>query len=115
MTMLRTRTTAAAVLSTLALGACVIAPAGYYADDGYGGTIAVADVAPPAPYYEARPVVPYAGAIWISGYWGWRGGRHHWVPGYWERPRPGYTWRPHGWHRHDGRWALRGGGWARGR
>lgn len=112
--MLRTRTTAAAVLSMLALSACVIAPAGYYADDYDGGAVAVADVAPPAPYYETRPVVPYAGAIWISGYWGWRGGRHHWMPGYWERPRHGYTWRPHAWHRHGGRWALRGGGWSRG-
>ena len=65
--MVRSRTIAAAVLSMLALGACVIAPAGYYADDYYGSTIAMADVPPPAPYYETRPVVPYAGAVWISG------------------------------------------------
>jgi WXXGXW repeat (2 copies) len=78
-----------------------------YADD------AVVDVAPPAPYVEVRPVLPYAGAVWIGGYWGWRGGRHAWVPGYYERPRPGYAWRGHGWVNDGGRWHLRGGGWYR--
>jgi len=108
------RTLAAAVMSIGALGACVVAPAGYYAD-GYGGTIATTDVPPPAPYYEVRPALPYLGAVWIAGYWGWQAGRHQWVPGRWDRPRHGHSWQPHAWHRHDGRWALRGGGWVRGR
>lgn len=105
------------VLSALALAglsACVVAP--YYPYQTYGGAgeaVAVADVPPPAPYGEVVPAVPYAGAVWIGGYWGWRSGRHHWVPGYWDRPRHGYYWRPHRWEPIGGRWHLWGGGWSR--
>ena len=56
---------------------------------------------------------PYAGAVWIGGYWGWRGGRHEWVGGRWEAGRPGYGWQPHRWVQHDNRWHLEGGGWVR--
>lgn len=73
----------------------------------------VVDVAPPAPYVEVVPAIPFAGAIWIGGYWGWSGGRHHWVPGRWEGPRSGYGWRPHAWVQQGGHWHLRGGGWVR--
>jgi hypothetical protein len=112
MTMVRSRTLVAALLSSFALGACVVAPVGYY-DDGYGDPLAVADGPPPAPYYEVRPALPYVGAVWISGYWGWHSGRHHWVPGRWDQGRQGHVWRPHHWQPHNGRWALRGGGWGR--
>lgn len=71
------------------------------------------DAAPPPPYAEVVPVLPYAGAVWIGGYWGWNGGRHNWVPGYWERPRAGYRYEPHRWEPYQGRWHLRIGGWAR--
>jgi hypothetical protein len=101
------------VLAPLVLSACVVAPLGYY-DDGYGGAVTTADVAPPAPYYEVQPALPYAGALWISGYWGWYGGRHHWVPGRWDRGRPGYAWHPYQWRPQGNRWAL-SGGWMRGR
>jgi len=96
-----------------ALSACVVAPARPY---GYGyapGGVIVADVAPPPPYVEVVQVVPYAGAVWINGYWGWRSGRHEWVGGRWEQPRPGYAWAPHRWVPHDGRWHLEGGAWFR--
>ena len=73
---------------------------------------AVVDVAPPAPYFEVVPVAPVAGAIWIDGYWGWRGGRHAWVGGRWEQARPGYGWRRHAWVQQGGRWHLHGGGWV---
>jgi hypothetical protein len=73
----------------------------------------VVDVAPPAPYVEVVPAVPFVDAIWIGGYWGWYGGRHQWVPGRWEHPRPGYTWRAHAWVNQGGRWHLHGGGWVR--
>jgi hypothetical protein len=79
----------------------------------YDGDEVVVDVAPPAPYVEVVPAIPYAGAVWIGGYWGWRGGRHAWVPGRWERPRAGYVWRPHVWVSQRGHWHLRGGGWVR--
>jgi hypothetical protein len=48
-----------AALSVCALSACVIAPyppqAGYYPEPGG----VVSDVAPPAPYAEVMPVVPF--------------------------------------------------------
>ena len=73
----------------------------------------VVDIAPPAPYVEVVPAIPFPGAVWIGGYWGWSSGRHHWVPGRWDRPRPGYAWRPYGWAPQGGRWHLHGGGWVR--
>ena len=104
---------AAAALSALALSACVVAPyprqGGYYPDAGG----LVVDVAPPAPYVEVVPVLPYSGGVWIGGYWGWSGGRHNWVPGRWDRPRPGYAWSPHRWEQRGNRWHLHEGGWVR--
>lgn len=97
--------------SAASLSACIVVPAhrgGYYADPDV-----VVDVAPPPPYAEVVPAMPYAGAVWIGGYWGWSSGRHRWVPGYYERPRPGYRYEPHRWESRGGRWHLRGGGWAR--
>lgn len=95
------------------LSGCVVAPYyPYYSSTGEGA-VAVADVAPPAAYAEVPPPIPYAGAVWIGGYWGWRAHRHHWVSGYWDRPRPGYYWRPHRWQPVMGRWHLAAGGWAR--
>jgi WXXGXW repeat (2 copies) len=105
------RAAAAALLASAALGGCVVAPLGY---DGYGQPIAYADVPPPAPYYEVQPALPFVGAVWLSGYWGWGGGRHVWVPGRWDHPRAGYNWQPHRWVPHGNRWAL-SGGWVRGR
>lgn len=106
----------AALLAATTLTACVVAPAPVVSDPyGYpvGGT-AYAPVAPPAPYYEVQPALPYPGAIWINGYWNWSGNRHHWVPGRYERPRPGYRWHPHRWERAPrGGWYLQGGGWVR--
>jgi hypothetical protein len=74
---------------------------------------AYVDVAPPAPYAEVVPAVPFAGAVWIGGYWGWEGGRHRWFPGRWEHPRVGYRWRPHAWVHEGGHWREHGGGWER--
>lgn len=71
----------------------------------------IVDVAPPPPYAEVVPVMPFAGAVWIGGYWGWSGGRHVWIGGRWEHPRPGYYWAPHRWVATGGRWHLVGGGW----
>ena len=95
-------------LSALALSACVVAPypryaaqayPAYPANPTYDEEIAVANVAPPPPYAEVIPVIPFAGAIWLGGYWGWSGGRHVWVGGRWDHPRPGYGWAPHRWPR----------------
>lgn len=87
------------------LSACVVAPVA----DGY-----YASVAPPVAQFEAVPALPYAGAIWINGFWDWHSGRHVWRPGHYERGRPGYVYRQPAWtHAPDGRWRLDRGGWHR--
>ena len=126
------------VLSATVLSACVVAPypraAGYAGPAPYPGAYAgayatgpaggysgaapfesgvVVDIPPPAPYAEVVPAIPFAGALWIGGYWGWHGGRHQWSPGRWEQPRPGYAWRPYAWAQQGGRWQLHAGGWVR--
>ncbi len=113
--MKRLLNTLALAVTALALSACVVAPYPRYgaAYPAYDAEIAVANVPPPTPYAEVVPVVPFAGAIWLGGYWGWSGGRHQWVPGRWDRPRPGYGWAPHRWEPRGGQWHLHGGGWVR--
>ncbi|MFG6488572.1 hypothetical protein ACG04R_17930 [Roseateles sp. BYS78W] len=99
-----------ALAASALLSACIVVPA----HPAYAtGPVVVVDTPPPAPYAEVVPAMPYPGAVWISGYWGWSGGHHHWVPGYYERPRPGYRWEPHHWENQGGRWHLRVGGWIR--
>jgi len=112
----RHATFAASAVAALLLSACVVAP--YPArtavyEEGPSGPVAVAEVAPPPAYVEPMPVAPFAGAIWIGGYWNWVGGRHVWVPGRWDHPRPGYRWEPHRWENRGGRWELHGGRWRR--
>ena len=100
------------LLTAALLGGCVVVPA----HRGYGYAQAsgvVVDVAPPAPYVEVQPALPYPGAVWISGYWGWSSGRYSWVPGYYDRPRAGYRYEPHRWEQESGRWRERQGGWRR--
>ena len=96
-----------------ALSACVVAPVGRPYGYAPGAEVVIADIAPPAPYVEVVPAAPYAGAVWIYGYWGWRSGRHTWVGGRYEQARPGYFWQPHRWVARDGRWHLEGGAWMR--
>ena len=107
---------AASAIAALLLSACVVAPypaqQAVYAP-GPAGPYAVTEVAPPPPYVEPVPVVPFAGAVWIGGYWNWVGGRHVWVAGHYEHPRPGYHWEGHRWENHAGRWELHGGQWRR--
>ena len=127
------RTAPAALVAALAftaLSGCVVAPyspyrGGYaapaqapypapypaqsYGEPAYGEPIAVADLPPPSPYQEVMPAMPFIGAIWLSGYWGWHGNRHEWVGGRWEHGREGYAWSPHRWVPVQGRWHLMGG------
>jgi hypothetical protein len=94
------------------LGGCAVYPApGPY----YGGNPAViAPYGPPPVVAETYGVAPYPGAIWISGYYSWSGGRHVWTPGRWEQPRAGYHWVPRTWEQHGHEWHQRGGHWERG-
>ena len=75
----------AGALMSVALCACVVAPA-----PGYHGVVAYE--APPPVQYEAVGVAPAPGYFWIGGAWFWEGGRYAWHPGRWERERPGYRW-----------------------
>jgi hypothetical protein len=97
--------------------ACVVAPyRPAYRSEAYvspDGPVVVAGVAPPAPYEEVLPPMPYAGAIWIGGYWGWNAGRHVWIGGRWDHARPGFRWEPHRWERVGGKWHLHEGGWRK--
>jgi hypothetical protein len=102
------RLAVASVLLSAALSGCIVAPA-----PGYYGDVAVTDVAPPPPQYEAVGVAPAPGYIWIGGAWFWEGGRHVWHSGRWEAGRPGYRWVPHTWRRDGNRWHMQGGRWER--
>lgn len=114
---LRAIGTSGGIVAALLLSACVVVPArhaGYpAADGGYptaGGVYA--DAPPPAPRYEVVPAIPFVGAVWIAGYWGWHAGRHHWVPGRWVRPHHhGHIWVPHRWTHTPRGWHLHGGHW----
>ena len=60
---------------------------------------------PVEPVYE-RPAVPYDGAVWVEGNWGWRGGNYAYTRGHWARPRTGRVWVGGNWeHGNQGyRW-----------
>ena len=100
----------------LLLGGCVVAPYGGY---GYGRDPYAAEegpvvgVAPPPSRYEAVPVAPGPGYVWIGGYWGWNLGRHVWIGGRWAMPPAGHAWVPGAWGRHGDGWRYRGGYWGR--
>jgi hypothetical protein len=96
------------LVMTMALPACVVVPdQGHYA----GGVVMVA---PPAPRVEVAGPAPYAGYVWVGGYWNWVGGRHVWVAGRWAPGRHGYHWVDHAWVRAGDGWRMRPGHWERG-
>ena len=47
---------------------------------------------------------PWPNAVWVKGYWSWRGARYFWLDGCWKKPRRGYVWV-------QGHWANRPRGW----
>lgn len=106
----RIRHAAIAVALPLALGACVVAPPGYYRHGYYGAGIVIA---PPAPQVEYYGQAPYPGDVWIGGYWQWTGGGYRWQRGYWSAPRAGYRWEPRRWVHGDDGWRIEGGRWER--
>ena len=118
-----------AMLSTAALSACIVSPYPYRQPAYYPQAQAqyqarpeyqqpyqssvVVDVAPPAPYVEVVPPMPFLGALWIAGFWGWDGGHHRWNAGHYEHSREGYSYRPHAWVQQGGQWHMHPGGWER--
>ncbi len=69
--------------------------------------------APPAALQERQPPAPYAGAVWIPGYWHWSGHRYVWVVGTWSAPRSGYAWVPSQWQATHHGWKWVPGHWRR--
>jgi len=71
--------------------------------------------APPPMLVEAPPPMPYAGAVWVGGYWVWQG-NWVWAHGQWMGPpQPDYVWvHPYYEHRGDevifidGHWSAPG-------
>ena len=48
--------------------------------------------APPPMLVEPPPPMPFGGAVWVGGYWGWQG-TWVWAAGRWAPPpQPGYGW-----------------------
>ena len=105
MTLISARVAVAGVVLSVALSACVVAPA-----PGYG---VVTYAAPPPVQYEAVGVAPYPGYFWIGGAWFWERGAYAWHPGRWEAPRPGYRWVPHTWAHYGNGWRANPGHWER--
>jgi hypothetical protein len=118
--------TLGAVGASAALSGCLVLPPrppfGYhtsspsYPQQGYpsagAGDYAVA--APPPAQTEVVVAAPGPGYIWVGGYWGWGGHRHHWVPGRWIIGRHGHTYHQPRWHHHGRGWRLAPGHWQRG-
>ena len=110
--------TAAAVSALAALTGCVVAPLGGpyrpiqtpYEPGPPGPYV---NVAPPPLQYEAIPIAPALGYVWIGGYWNWHLGRHLWIGGRWALPPAGHHWVPHRWESGQGGWQQHHGHWGR--
>ncbi len=113
-----TRTLAALLLGVVVAGAGCYSDEYYPAQTAYAPRPATVAVAPPPPVDEVPPSTPYPNAVWMSGYWAWRGdlGRHVWVAGHWGMPpQPGLAYMPPSWHATDnGSWYLMPGRWVAG-
>ena len=68
------------------------------------------DIAPPAPRYEAVPVVKQ-GWAWAPGYWNWSGRHYVWVSGHKVRAHGHGHWVPDRWVEDNGRWRREHGHW----
>lgn len=44
---------------------------------------------PPAARAEVIPAQPHEDAVWVDGYWMWKGSDYSWSAGRWVRPGPG--------------------------
>jgi hypothetical protein len=72
----------------------------------------VVRAAPPPLRVEARPRMPGAGYVWVSGSWAHQHGNWVWVAGRWDRPpRARAVWVPNRWERRGSEFHLVVGGW----
>jgi hypothetical protein len=67
-------------------------------------------IAPPAPRYEAVPVVQ-RGWVWAPGYWNWSGRHYVWVSGHKVHAHGHGHWVPDRWVEDHGRWRREHGHW----
>ena len=67
--------------------------------------------APPKLKVETRPNKPNAKAVWVSGYWQWRGGKYVWTSGHWDRNPRGSAWIPGHWDKRPRGWVWVPGHW----
>ena len=70
------------------------------------------NLGPPAPLYEARPVIA-PGYVWAPGYWTLNGDRHIWVRGRTIVQRQGYVWAPDHWEQRGTVYVRQPGSWQR--
>ena len=67
---------------------------------------------PPDPLVEVIPTIPFPGAVWIGGFWGYGHSGYNWNRGYWGRPpHPGGVWVPGRWHHYPRGYAWHPGRW----
>jgi hypothetical protein len=95
------------LFAAIALGGCLVHVPGPPLEGVY------APGPPPEPVVEVIPPIPFPGAVWLGGYWGYGGRGWGWNRGYWERPpRHGAVWAPGYWHHTGPRgWGWRPGHW----
>lgn len=70
---------------------------------------------PPPPRDESRSPQPFAGAVWVGGFWQWNGAAFVWIPGSWRvAPGVGVRWQVPYWRPRargvvfvPGRWVRR--------
>jgi len=76
-----------------------------------GVEVVYVETAPPALRVEAIPTKPVPKAVWIPGYWEWKGNKYVWVPGRWEKKPRGTAWAPGQWKKTHRGWVWVPGYW----
>lgn len=90
----------------------LVLAASAFAAPAYAQVSVNINLAPPAPQYEAVPVLS-PGYVWAPGYWGWNGDRHIWIRGRSIVQRDGFRWQPDRWEQRDRGYFRTGGHWQR--
>ncbi|MDX9689863.1 MAG: hypothetical protein EOM37_00870 [Proteobacteria bacterium] len=97
----------------MTLAACSSGPSDIQGSIMERSYIRLAPSAPPARYYETKPMSPAPMLLtWRAGYWDYDGVQFFWVPGYYiEKPNPTAAWTPDRWERRQFGWAFIPGYW----
>ncbi len=76
-----------------------------------GVEVVYVEKAPPASKVEVIPKRPTPRAVWIPGYWKWKGNKYFWAPGHWEKKPRGTAWAPGQWKKTHRGWVWTAGYW----